>query len=82
MCIRDRYEIDMVNGSIMDKLISFALPLMISGILPVSYTHLVFVGLLELWKHIEYHIRDIERDVRDKHCHKAQIHEFYKQKHH
>ena len=26
----NKYEIDMVNGSIMDKLISFALPLMIS----------------------------------------------------
>ena len=45
----NKYEIDMVNGTIMDKLISFALPLMISGILQlafnavditVSYTHL------------------------------------------
>ena len=28
----NKYEIDMVNGSIMDKLISFALPLMISDV--------------------------------------------------
>ena len=33
----NKYEIDMVNGSIMDKLISFALPLMISGILQLSF---------------------------------------------
>ena len=36
----------------------------------------VFVGLLELWKHIEYHIRNIERDVCDKHCHKARFMNF------
>lgn len=33
----NKYEIDMVNGSIMDKLISFALPLMISGILQLAF---------------------------------------------
>ena len=37
---KNKYEIDMCNGTIMDKLISFSLPLMVSGILPVSYTHL------------------------------------------
>ena len=30
---KNKYEIDMCNGSIMDKLISFSLPLMLSGIL-------------------------------------------------
>ena len=33
----NKYEIDMVNGTIMDKLISFALPLMISGILQLAF---------------------------------------------
>ena len=32
-----KYEIDMCNGSIMDKLISFALPLMLSGILQLMF---------------------------------------------
>ena len=30
---KNKYEIDMCNGTIMDKLISFALPLMVSSIL-------------------------------------------------
>ena len=30
---KNKYEIDMCNGTIMDKLISFAIPLMVSGIL-------------------------------------------------
>lgn len=34
---RSKYEIDMCNGSIMDKLISFSLPLMISGILQLMF---------------------------------------------
>ena len=29
---KNKYEIDMCNGTIMDKLISFALPLMVSSI--------------------------------------------------
>ena len=50
MCIRDRhmdegaielsknkYEIDMCNGTIMDKLVSFAIPLMVSGILQLMF---------------------------------------------
>ena len=32
-----KYEIDMCNGSIMDKLISFSLPLMISSILQLMF---------------------------------------------
>lgn len=32
-----KYEIDMCNGTIMDKLISFALPLMLSGILQLMF---------------------------------------------
>ena len=30
---KNKYEIDMCNGTIMDKLVSFSLPLMLSGIL-------------------------------------------------
>ncbi|MDO4519089.1 MAG: MATE family efflux transporter [Eubacteriales bacterium] len=33
----NKYEIDMCNGSIMDKLLSFALPLMLSGILQLLF---------------------------------------------
>ena len=32
-----KYEIDMCNGTIMDKLISFALPLMLSGVLQLMF---------------------------------------------
>ena len=34
---RSKYEIDMCNGTIMDKLISFALPLMLSGVLQLMF---------------------------------------------
>lgn len=34
---KSKYEIDMCNGSIMDKLISFALPLMLSSILQLMF---------------------------------------------
>lgn len=34
---KNKYEIDMCNGSIMDKLIAFALPLMLSGILQLMF---------------------------------------------
>ena len=34
---KNKYEIDMCNGTIMDKLISFALPLMISGMLQLMF---------------------------------------------
>lgn len=42
----NKYEIDMCSGSIMDKLISFALPLMISGILQLMFNavDIVIVG--------------------------------------
>ena len=33
----NKYEIDMCNGTIMDKLISFSLPLMLSGILQLMF---------------------------------------------
>ena len=33
----NKYEIDMCNGSIMDKLISFSLPLMVSSILQLMF---------------------------------------------
>lgn len=43
---KSKYEIDMCNGTIMDKLISFALPLMLSGILQLMFNavDLVVVG--------------------------------------
>ena len=43
---RNKYEIDMCNGSIMDKLISFSLPLMISGMLQLMFNavDIVVVG--------------------------------------
>lgn len=38
-CSREnnKYEIDMCNGTLMDKLISFALPLMLSGMLQLMF---------------------------------------------
>lgn len=41
-----KYEIDMCNGTIMDKLISFSLPLMLSGILQLLFNavDIVVVG--------------------------------------
>lgn len=43
---KNKYEIDMCNGSIMDKLISFSLPLMFSGILQLLFNavDIVVVG--------------------------------------
>lgn len=42
----NKYEIDMCNGSIMDKLIAFSLPLMLSGILQLLFNavDLIVVG--------------------------------------
>ena len=34
---KSKYEIDMCNGSIMDKLVSFSLPLMLSSILQLMF---------------------------------------------
>lgn len=34
---KNKYEIDMTNGTLMDKLISFSLPLMLSGILQLMF---------------------------------------------
>ena len=43
---KNKYEIDMCNGSIMDKLISFSMPLMLSGILQLMFNavDIVVVG--------------------------------------
>lgn len=43
---RNKYEMDMCNGSIMDKLISFSVPLMLSGILQLLFNavDIVVVG--------------------------------------
>ena len=37
LCKNNKYEIDMCNGTIMDKLVSFSLPLMLSGILQLMF---------------------------------------------
>ena len=34
---KNKYEIDMCNGTLMDKLIVFAVPLMISGVLQLMF---------------------------------------------
>ena len=34
---KNKFEIDMINGTIMNKMISFALPLMLSGILQLLF---------------------------------------------
>ena len=39
----NKYEIDMCNGTIMDKLISFSLPLMLSGILQLMFNAVDFI---------------------------------------
>ena len=39
---KSKYEIDMCNGTIMDKLISFSLPLMLSGILQLMFNAVDF----------------------------------------
>ena len=43
---KNKYEIDMCNGTIMDKLISFSIPLMLSGILQLMFNavDIVVVG--------------------------------------
>ena len=43
---QNKYEIDMCNGTIMNKLISFSLPLMLSGILQLMFNavDIVVVG--------------------------------------
>lgn len=43
---KNRYEIDMCSGSLMDKLILFSLPLMLSGILQLMFNavDLIVVG--------------------------------------
>lgn len=43
---KSKYEIDMCSGSLMDKLVSFALPLMLSGILQLMFNavDLIVVG--------------------------------------
>ena len=44
-----KYEIDMTNGTIMDKLITFSLPLMLSGILQLMFNavDIIVVGLIQ-----------------------------------
>ncbi len=46
MVKNNKYEIDMCNGTIMDKLISFSLPLMLSGVLQLMFNavDIIIVG--------------------------------------
>ena len=46
---KNKYEIDMCNGSIMDKLISFSLPLMLTSILQLMFNavDIIVVGRFE-----------------------------------
>ena len=46
---QNKYEIDMCNGTIMDKLISFSLPLMLSGILQLMFNavDIIVVGKIQ-----------------------------------
>ena len=61
---QNKYEIDMCNGTIMDKLISFSLPLMLSGILQ---PHDIAAAENCVEKHIHYTMpREIRRT--DKEC--------------
>ena len=39
---KNKYEIDMCNGTIMDKLISFSLPLMLTSILQLMFNAWIF----------------------------------------
>ena len=46
---KNKYEIDMTNGTLMDKLISFSLPLMLSGILQLMFNavDIIVVGQIQ-----------------------------------
>ena len=47
---KNRFEIDMCNGSIMNKLISFSIPLMISGILQLAFNAVDIVVEVSHWQ--------------------------------
>ena len=78
---RSKYEIDMCNGTIMDKLISFSLPLMLSGILQLMFNAVDiivigrFSGSQSLESHWErmYYQRDFMQRVRTKRCQRLYI---------
>lgn len=58
----NKYEIDMCNGSIMDKLISFSIPLMLSSILQLLFNavDIVVVGRfsgVRRWQPLVQHLR-------------------------
>lgn len=58
----NKYEIDMCNGTIMDKLISFAFPLMLSGILQLS----LMQSTSSSWDDSAA-VRRLQRSVRQRH---------------
>ena len=83
---RSRFEIDMCNGSIMDKLVSFALPLMVSSILQLMFNavDIIVVGaFLTEGKHwrrwdprqrlINIFYRPVYRDFTGSQCAGSQI---------
>ena len=41
---KNKYEIDMCNGTVLDKLISFSIPLMLSSILQLLFNAVDIVG--------------------------------------
>ena len=45
---KNKYEIDMCNGTIMDKLVSFAIPLMVSGILQLMFNAVDILSLIHI----------------------------------
>lgn len=52
---KNKYEIDMCNGTVLDKLISFSIPLMLSSILQLLFNavDIVVVGRFQeaaLWR--------------------------------
>lgn len=58
----NKYEIDMCNGTIMDKLISFAFPLMLSGILQLMFN----ASTSSSWDDSAA-VRRLQRSVRQRH---------------
>ena len=56
----NKYEIDMCNGSIMDKLVSFALPLMLSGILQLMFNA---VDIIVVGRFSGSELRSLHRSV-------------------
>ena len=63
---RNKYEIDMCNGTIMDKLISFSLPLMLSGILQLMFNavDIIVIGRSSVSLQEAKHLRQLVQRLR------------------